>query len=204
LAKAKLTQEVLELLRVEVSEVITLGEHLVDVHVVLPHQVLHAVSKAHFGRQSFGALEVIHLLPVSGLEFKSILTLGCVQKVKGMNSVVIRVVKVLDRVLNPLMLVGERVSHVLVLSKHRIDLLVWIQLRVLPTESLNGVLSSFGHLLWAQILTHVLLIINQFEHFLNIILSGHINLGPLVALAGLEALLHKGDKGELPVLEISD
>lgn len=117
LAKLDLTQEVFELLALKVSQIIALWEHLIDVQVMLPYQVLHGVCQPNFGGERLGPFKMVELLEACSLEFECIARFGGVQEMKSMNSVVIGIFEVFDRILNPSMFVCQSISHILILSK---------------------------------------------------------------------------------------
>jgi hypothetical protein len=59
LAELHLTQEVFELLALEVGQIIALWEHLIDIQVMLPYQVLHSVRQPNFGGERLGPFKMV-------------------------------------------------------------------------------------------------------------------------------------------------
>lgn len=99
---------------------------------------------------------MINLLKGSCLVLESIATLRCVAKVEGVDSVVVWIIKVLNRILHPSMLLRKGIAHILVLSKHDEDLLAGIDVVFLP-ELFDGFVSSLVDPLLGQVLGSVLL-----------------------------------------------
>lgn len=62
LAELVVLSEVLELIPSQVTQVITLGKELVNVHLLVPDQVLHIMCETNFGGQAFGAFKVVDML----------------------------------------------------------------------------------------------------------------------------------------------
>lgn len=123
MAELHLTQEVFELLALEVGQIIALWEHLIDIQVMLPYQVLHGVCQPDFGGERLGPFKMVELLEACRLEFESIARFGRVQEVESMNSVVVGVFEVFDWIFDPSMFVCESISHILILPKDSENLL---------------------------------------------------------------------------------
>lgn len=151
LTELHLTQEVLELFGVWLGQIIALREHLVDVQSMLPHQVLHAVRKPHFGCQSLCSFEVIQLLETGCLEFERISALCCVQKVESVDSVIVRILKVFDRIFNPAFR-EESLAHVAIQTEHDEDFRVLVNFGVFFPESCDCFSGSLFNLVNLQIL----------------------------------------------------
>lgn len=79
LAELEFLHEVFELLAGCVRQVVALRKHVVDVHEVLPDQVLHVVGQADLGGQRLGSFEVVDLLERGGLPSARVSALGCIK-----------------------------------------------------------------------------------------------------------------------------
>ena len=62
LAEAEVLLEILHLVSLQVTQIVTLWEECIDVDGMLPYKILHVVRQPHLGGQRFGPLKVIHML----------------------------------------------------------------------------------------------------------------------------------------------
>ena len=164
LPKLHLRHEILEFLAIRIRQIVALREHLVDVGVVLPNEVFHIMRQSHLGSQCFRALKMINLLERGRLVLEGISALGGVAEVESVHSIVICVIKRINRILNPPM-PPHRIPHILILSQHNKYFLGGINVIFFP-KLLNCISSPLIHLLLRQIFTSALLLVGQLEYLL--------------------------------------
>lgn len=167
------------------------------------------MRKSNFGGQRLGSFKMVDLLETGSLPSSSIPTLGGVQEMKGVYSVVIgvfEVLKVVDWVLDPAS-GQEGLSNVIVLAEDNEDLLGRVELGVFFPESFDSLLGSLVHLVLRQVFD-LLAFVDQLEDLLCLVCAlfedgviGCLHELASVALASLEALLQDHNKGVLSVLE---
>ena len=62
LAEAEVLLEILHLVSLQVTQIVTLREECIYVNGMLPYKILHVMREPHLGGQRFGPFEMIHML----------------------------------------------------------------------------------------------------------------------------------------------